>query len=195
MKTINNREQLKAINDYEERVYFGPDGINPEKRFRGSFRVYALKYLNTLRKYEYLCAVRDHAANSLQKGILSQRIKLCDRKKNRLSLRTQLDLVPNRIERGVRLCHPNIVLNGFVGEDCVFHGNNVLGNKQTGSNDVPRLGARVDVGVGAIVIGDVFIADDCVIGAGAVVTRSFPVPGTVVAGVPAKEIGRRLLDG
>ena len=49
----------------------------------------------------------------------------------------------------------------------------------------------MDVGVGAIIIGKVQIADDCVIGAGAVVTKSFLKPGTVIAGVPAKEIANK----
>ena len=38
------------------------------------------------------------------------------------------------------------------------------------------------------VIGDVKIADNCIIGAGAVVTKSFLQPGTVIAGVPARVI-------
>ena len=191
---IENKTHLKEICAYEERANCGGKGLTAEKRFRRPFPVYACRYLQTLRRYEYLCSLRDCAANPLQKKWLAQKIKLCDRKKNRLSVLVQLDLAPGQIGKGVRLCHPNIVLNGFAGEDCVFHGNNVLGNKQTGSDRVPRLGNRVDVGTGAVVIGDVTIADDCVIGAGAVVTKSFPVPGTVIAGVPAREIGRKQDD-
>ena len=191
MEETVDKNQLKEIVAYEERVYFGSGGLTAEKRFRGGFRVYAFCYLKQLRRYEYLCNLRERTRSPLKKKLLAQRVKLCDRKKNRLSMLTHLDIVEQRVGRGVKLCHPNIVLNGYAGEDCVFHGNNVLGNKQTGSDKVPRLGSRVDVGTGACVIGDVLIADDCVIGAGAVVTRSFPVPGTVIAGVPAKEIGRK----
>ena len=191
---IENKARLNEICAYEECVCFGENGLTAEKRFRGGFRVCAFRYLKLLRQYEYLCFQRDRASTPLRKKLLAQRIKLCDRKKNKLSVLTQLYLTPGRIGKGVRLCHPNIVLNGFAGEDCVFHGNNVLGNKQTGSDKVPRLGSRVDVGVGAVVIGDVEIADDCVIGAGAVVTGSFPVAGTVIAGVPAREIGRKQDD-
>jgi serine O-acetyltransferase len=43
----------------------------------------------------------------------------------------------------------------------------------------------VDIGVGAMVIGNITIADDCVIGAGAVVTKSCLEPGTILVGVPA----------
>ena len=96
-------------------------------------------------------------------------------------------LIPNSIGKGVKLCHPNVIINGFVGENCTFHGNNVLGNKATGEkNKVPRIGNNVDVGIGAMIIGDIEIADNCVIGAGAVVTKSFTVPGSIIAGVPAR---------
>ncbi|MCK9352699.1 MAG: hypothetical protein M0P59_00895 [Gallionella sp.] len=51
----------------------------------------------------------------------------------------------------------------------------------------PRLGDRVDVGAGAIIIGDIVIGNDVVIGAGAVVTKDVPA-GMVVVGNPARVI-------
>lgn len=119
----------------------------------------------------------------------AQSVKLYDRRKNRIGLKIGIEIPVNRVAQGVRIAHPNVILNGYVGEGCVFHGNNVLGNKRTGdSTAIPKLGKNVDVGVGAMVIGNVEIADNCIIGAGAVVTKSFPEPGTVVVGVPAKKI-------
>jgi maltose O-acetyltransferase len=49
------------------------------------------------------------------------------------------------------------------------------------------IGDRVWLGVGAIVLPGVTIADDVVVGAGAVVTRDCPVPG-LYAGVPAVRV-------
>ena len=43
-------------------------------------------------------------------------------------------------------------------------------------------------GANAVIIGDVIIADNCVIGAGAVVTKSFTEPGSVIVGVPGRKI-------
>lgn len=147
-------------------------------------------YLKLLRKLEYTCYQRDHSKNRIAALLLAQKVKLLDRKKNRLGLRAGLEIPVNRVSSGIRIAHPNVILNGYAGQGCVFHGNNVLGNKRTGDkNAVPRLGKNIDVGVGAMIIGDVEIVDNCVIGAGAVVTKSFLTPGNLIVGVPAKEIG------
>lgn len=46
----------------------------------------------------------------------------------------------------------------------------------------------MDIGVGAKLIGDIVIADDIVVGAGAVVVSSFTEPGITIGGVPARRI-------
>ncbi len=51
------------------------------------------------------------------------------------------------------------------------------------------VGDRVWIGTGAIVLKGVTIGDGAVVAAGAVVTRDVP-PNAVVAGVPAKVVGR-----
>jgi acetyltransferase-like isoleucine patch superfamily enzyme len=50
------------------------------------------------------------------------------------------------------------------------------------------IGANSFLGVGATILPGVTIGEQCVIGAGSVVTRDIP-PGSVVAGSPAKVIG------
>ena len=68
----------------------------------------------------------------------------------------------------------------------------MIGNKKSGDKTAtPVIGSNVDIGAGAIIIGGVEIADQCIIGAGAVVTRSFEKPGCVLAGVPAKELAKK----
>ncbi len=54
----------------------------------------------------------------------------------------------------------------------------------------PRIGRFAVVGAGAVVTPGVHIGDYAVVAAGAVVTRDVP-PGAVVAGVPARVVGRR----
>ena len=50
------------------------------------------------------------------------------------------------------------------------------------------IGNRVDIGVGAKIIGGITIADDVKIGAGAVVTKSCSEIGATLVGVPARKI-------
>jgi len=48
----------------------------------------------------------------------------------------------------------------------------------------------VDIGVGAVIIGGIHIADGCIIGANAVVNKDFPNPGKVIIGIPAREASK-----
>ncbi len=56
------------------------------------------------------------------------------------------------------------------------------------------LGDRVFVGANAVINMGVTVGDGAVVGAGTVVTGDV-APGAIVAGVPARVIGRVLLDG
>ncbi|MGC1121730.1 MAG: acyltransferase [Candidatus Methanofastidiosia archaeon] len=58
------------------------------------------------------------------------------------------------------------------------------GETRTGS---VIIGENCFIGYGGIVLPGVTIGDNCIIGAGSVVTNDVP-PGTVVAGVPARQI-------
>ena len=69
----------------------------------------------------------------------------------------------------------------------VLHGDNCIGNN--GKDDgCPVIGNNVDIGVGAKIIGNVYIADDCKIGAGAIVVKSCKEKGKTLIGCPAKPI-------
>lgn len=53
----------------------------------------------------------------------------------------------------------------------------------------PQIGNDVYIGPGAVIFGDITIADGCYIGANAVVNKSISETNSVVVGVPAKVIG------
>lgn len=57
-----------------------------------------------------------------------------------------------------------------------------------GKKTAATIGDNVFIGTGAKIIGDIAIADDCVIGANSVVVKSITEKGITVAGVPAKKV-------
>jgi serine O-acetyltransferase len=88
---------------------------------------------------------------------------------------------------GMYIAHgfATIMVAERIGRDCRVHQNVTLGWK--GPGRAPRIGDRVSIYPGAVVIGDISIGDDAVIGANAVVVKDVP-PGDVVGGVPAKSL-------
>jgi putative colanic acid biosynthesis acetyltransferase WcaB len=75
-----------------------------------------------------------------------------------------------------------------IGADCALRHCTTIGCKVLsggGQGSSPILGDRVDVGSNSVILGDISIGNDVVIGAGAVVIRDVP-DRAVVAGNPAK---------
>jgi len=81
-----------------------------------------------------------------------------------------------------------IVVNGnaVIGSDCTVHHGVTIGNRVSGGPS-PRIGHRVMVGVGAVLLGGITIGDDAEIGANAVVVTSIP-DGAVAVGIPARVV-------
>ncbi len=73
----------------------------------------------------------------------------------------------------------------IIGDDCLLYQGVTLGGtgKEEGKRH-PTLGNRVIVGVGACVLGDIYLADDVKVGGGAVVVKDVHEACTLV-GVPA----------
>jgi serine O-acetyltransferase len=93
-----------------------------------------------------------------------------------------------RLGRRVRLWHHGGMMLGAraIGDDVHIRHNTTFGvlNRHELSAK-PIIGNRVDIGVGACIVGAVTIGDDSVIGPNSVVLRHVP-PGSVMMGVPAR---------
>lgn len=76
---------------------------------------------------------------------------------------------------GLMLYHyGSIVVNGNarIGKNCCIQNNVNIGNNSKGSQKSPQIGDNVYIGPGAVLYGDITIANNCFIGANAVVNKS-----------------------
>lgn len=107
-----------------------------------------------------------------------------------LSVKLGFSTPYKNIGKGFSVAHYGLlVINGntLIGENCRIQEGVCIG-ATNGSDKAPRIGNNVFIGSGAKIIGDIEIADDVAIGAGAVVVKSIIEPGTTWAGVPARKI-------
>jgi serine O-acetyltransferase len=103
-----------------------------------------------------------------------------------------VDILPRAdIGGGCIIAHGvGLVVGGYtvIGEDCTLLHGATLGEARFSEIDYPRLGDRVTISAGAIVLGGIRIGDDATVAAGAVVLADVPA-GATVAGVPARIVG------
>ena len=180
-----NKKDILGIIAEEKELYVGSNYAFQKRTLTKRYMIW--KYLSCFRKtqyYKYLTKTTDGIV-----GILSSvKYRCYSRKKNRLSSMCGVEIADGcSIGRRLDIWHSGVVINCNLGNDCVFHGNNIVGNKGIGrSEEKPCLGNNVDIGAGAVIIGNIKIADNCTIGANAVVTKSFTESGSVIVGIPGK---------
>ena len=105
---------------------------------------------------------------------------------------TGIEIHPNaKIGKRVFIDHGSGVVIGEtaeVGDDCIiYHGATLGGTGKEKGKRHPTLGNNVMVGSGAKVLGNIYIGNNCKIGANSVVLKSVPDNCTVV-GIPAKVV-------
>lgn len=178
---ITSKKSLKKILEYEKKIYIDENN-KVEKLLTYDVSVQIFRYVKLLRKTEYY-----HNRKGFFHKVL---YVLCRRYKNTLGIKLGIEIWDNTFDEGLTIYHAgNIVINGMskIGKNCKLHGSNCIGNDGK-SLAAPVIGDNVRLGVGAKVIGDVHIADDIIIAAGAVVIDSCDIKGATLAGVPAKVV-------
>lgn len=82
-----------------------------------------------------------------------------------------------------------VIFNGdeIIGEDCKI-GHHVKMLRKNPYNNCAKIGNRVFISSGAVIMGNVEIGNNVIIGANSVVTKSIP-DGYIVGGIPASIIG------
>jgi serine O-acetyltransferase len=95
-----------------------------------------------------------------------------------------------KLGRRVRIWHHggSVIGARSIGDDVHIRHNTTLGLvSRYEPNDKPIIGNRVDIGVGACILGGVTVGDDCVIGANSVVLKDLPA-GATALGIPARPV-------
>lgn len=152
-------------------------------------RVYNWRLLKLLRKCEFYRNKSSESSNPIWKILYY----FSRTKKNRLGVYMGVEIPEHVFGQGLIIHHcGNIVVNGssVVGENCQLHGDNCIGNagKKANLKECPHIGNNVDIGVGAKILGNIYIADNITVGANAVVTKSFYEEGITLVGIPARKL-------
>lgn len=181
-KRINTKEDLRDWLDYELRRY--PN--------YGRYRIYNTLLMSenaVLRRHQILLRKTEYHINSGHRflsRIYRMRLEL-------FQMKWRIHIPPNVFGRGLKVMHVGEMhINGRAraGENCTVHAHTSLA--AAGFNDgVPSIGSGVVLFMGAIVAGDIHIADNVVIGANSVVTRSVEEENVTVSGNPAKVVSHK----
>lgn len=140
------------------------------------------KYEITLRKYEYWINQTSKIAE-----IMSFIYKVIFHIK---CVKLGIFIGPNTCGKGLSIAHPNCIeINDHaqIGENLRIHEGVTIG---ASGGSAPTIGNNVYLASGAKVIGDITIADNCAVGANAVVVKDVLEAGITVGGVPAKTISK-----
>lgn len=181
-KRIKTKEDLRDWLDLELKRY--PN--------YGRYRIYNILLMSenaVLRRHQILLRKTEYHINRGHRfltRIYRMRLEL-------FQMKWRIHIPPNVFGRGLRVMHVGEMhINGKAraGENCTVHAHTSLA--AAGFNDgVPTIGSGVVLFMGAIVAGDVHIADNVVIGANSVVTRSIEEENVTVAGNPAKIVSHK----
>ena len=153
------------------------------------------KYIYAVIKKEPLIGIHRYIINSRKADFYKKKWNsyllylYFTRKKNRIGNKLGLEIGTQNIGRGLLIYHMNNVINGrsIIGENLHLHGNNCIGNNGV-TEECPVVGNNVTLGVGAKIIGNVEVADNIKVAAGAVVINSFTEPGITIGGIPARKL-------
>lgn len=156
-------------------------------RFTYSENWKMFSYIKNLRKLEYYTNKRQQPWDKIIKTWYFLKFR-------RKSLKYQIYISPNCVDRGLHLVHCGyrmIPAVKRIGKNCTILPMVLIGRK-TPDADVAdaEIGDNCYIGAGAIIMNPIKIGNNVTIGAGSVVTKDIP-DNCIVAGNPAKIIRRK----
>jgi serine O-acetyltransferase len=116
----------------------------------------------------------------------------------RISVKLGYSISPNTFGPGLSIAHRGtVVVNGGarIGANCRLHVDVNIGTEAGKASASPIIGDNCYIGPGAKLFGEILIGPNTVIGANAVVNKSFPEGNQTIAGIPAKAISQKTSEG
>lgn len=145
------------------------------------FPNYIWKFQKLLRKVEYYSNTNQTLLGKAY--LIFLRMKL-----RKLQLRLGFSIPINVFGPGLSIAHYGSIVinpNTRIGTNCRLHSSTNIG-ASGGDKKAPQIGDNVYIGPGAIIFGDIEIANNVTIGANATVNKSCQEEFVVLAGSPAK---------
>lgn len=181
-------EMIKSKKDY--RVFVASDFRSLGfKRQRNWFMVNEIvTFQIRLRRLEYVMNCSKNTARVLLHRYLYRKI----------SVKLGFSISPNTFGPGLAIAHRGtIVVNGGarIGANCRIHVGVNIGTEAGKEDAAPRIGDNCYIAPGAKIFGPIQIGSNSVIGANAVVNKSFPEGNQSIAGVPAVVISNKSSEG
>lgn len=149
------------------------------------FRDDVWKFERLLRKTEYF--------QNCKTGFLSKKcyFNYLRLKLHKMGIRLGFLIPRNVFGPGLSISHYGPILvsdKATVGANCRIHPCVTIGVAGGSPNYAPRIGNNVFIGPGAVIVGNIEIADGIAVGANSFVNKSFREPDITIAGNPARKV-------
>lgn len=152
-------------------------------------------YGNEILFFQKYLRYHEYYYNNRNKTIVHKLLcKYYGYKHRKLGIKLGFDIPINVFDGGLRINHYGLIVvneHARIGKYCDIHQGVNIGQQGDKEDDVPTIGDNVWIGPGAKIFGRICIADECQIGANAVVNKSFEESGVAIVGVPAKQINNK----
>lgn len=176
---ITTKSELKETLKYERALYID-GGIIRELKLR---LLKDSEYL--IWHYQKMLRMTEYYYNRNNKI----RYYIFQRRKNIEGARLGISIFHNCIEKGLRIYHyGNIVINSNckIGKNLKLHGSNCIGNKgDEYPVDVPTIGDNVELGFGAVIIGNITVANGTKLSVNSLLNKDTKEENRILGGMPA----------
>jgi len=179
---------IKSKADYRQYLEADRISLEREKGLKAWLLDDIWKFQRLLRRLEYY---NNCHKNKFIRKLISHRYRVLARKLG-------FSIPINVFGPGLSIAHyGTIVVNGAarVGANCRLHVCTNIGTTAGKDVEAPKIGDNCYIAPGVKIYGDINLGDNVVIGANAVVNKSFPDGNLTLGGIPAKVISPKSSTG